>query len=227
MNRILYDSDSLNLLERSFRPKLWLSLHKVKNNPSFSDNFLMSFEFSALFITYWRFIRYQKCQKTRKSNVCNSCFIFEHIFQFPFYRTSSFPNDGFWSSDVCWSLCSFISAFTLLIVYSFYFSFSLNMSSSVAITNISIPETPIWKKIYFFIYTKIISFGYTVEYFSDKIIKEVEPAKWNVFHQTPVPFTLQFIGVNEDYKECDPFKIEIKTRNQSKSAQWWSEQKSN
>lgn len=46
-----------------------------------------------------------------------------------------------------------------------------------------------------------------------------------MFLQAPVPLPLHFSDLNEDYKEFDPLKIEINTREQSEPSQWYSERK--
>lgn len=47
----------------------------------------------------------------------------------------------------------------------------------------------------------------------------------DVFHPAPVPLPQEYMDLNMKYKDCDPIKIELHTREQSDSAQWYNERK--
>ena len=63
----------------------------------------------------------------------------------PLLTKSSTSIAGSWSLLVWFSVCLFRLSFSWFMVLLYCFSFSLNMCSSVAIANISMPETPISK----------------------------------------------------------------------------------
>lgn len=68
-------------------------------------------------------------------------------------------------------------------------------------------------------------------FFQTNNIKEVEPpmsdgcGNTDVFHPAPVPLPQEYMDLNMKYKDCDPIKIELHTREQSDSAQWYNERK--